>query len=89
MPVVLRRVRRLSDRQDYSAFDDGIKIGRVYRDLTSHRALPWFWSIIALGSARAHVKTDGRAATFAQAKMQFRENWDAFKDYAQKHRPAL
>jgi hypothetical protein len=87
---MLRRVRRLSDdpdRRDYSVFDDGVEIGRVYRNSTSRRALPWFWSIIALGPARAHVETDGRAATLEQAKTQFRENWDAFKDYDQKHWP--
>jgi hypothetical protein len=43
--------------------------------------LRWFRSIIASGPARGYVKTDGRAATFEEAKAQFRGSWEAWKAY--------
>ena len=39
----------------------------------------WFWSIYVMGKARGHVTTDGRAASFEDAKRQFRKSWEKFQ----------
>ena len=65
--------------------EDGREIGRMYEGSEPSRPeIRWFWSIIVLGPARGHVKTDGRAATFAEAKAQFSKSWEAWKAKATK-----
>jgi hypothetical protein len=65
---------------DWTVFEDGTAIGRVHEQRPP--APPdavWVWSIFAEGPGRARVKTDGRAATFEDAKEQFAASWTAFK----------
>jgi hypothetical protein len=68
--------------KDWTVHEDSRKesIGRIYQDPAATRPENrWFWSIYAMGTARSHVKTDARAATFEEAKRQFAEAWEAFK----------
>jgi hypothetical protein len=66
---------------DFSVFEDGTAIGRIYEQRPP--AAPdgaWFWSILGVGRRSwGHVKTDGRAATFEDAKTAFAANWQAFE----------
>ena len=59
--------------KDYSVYEDGTEIGRMYEAHAPARPdLAWLWSITVLGPARNRgMKTDGRAATFEEAKAQF------------------
>jgi hypothetical protein len=74
MPLTLRptRLSRNPDANEWSIHEDGAEIGRLYEDCTASRPeLTWFWSITVMGPARDRVKTDGRAPTFEDAKVQF------------------
>jgi hypothetical protein len=47
---------------DYSVYDDGREIGRIYEvHAPSRPEVAWTWSIIVMGEARGHVTTDGNA----------------------------
>jgi hypothetical protein len=65
-----------SNHQDYAVIDGGREVGRIYGDRTPAAAdAAWFWSIIVIGARHAGIKTDGRAATFYDAKAQFEDNY--------------
>jgi hypothetical protein len=68
------------DRNDWSIYEDGVEIGRLYEDRqTTQPENRWFWSITVMGPARFRVRTDSWAATIEQAKTDFQVAWDAFK----------
>jgi hypothetical protein len=74
------RLSRDPDRHEWTVYEDGQEIGRLYEDRTaSHPEIAWFWSIIVMGPARHRVRTDGRAPTLEEAKAQFAAAWTAFK----------
>jgi hypothetical protein len=67
--------------KDYTVFEDGAPIGRIYeqRPPAPPDAL-WLWSIFhSVPGRRRPLKMDGRAATFEDAKAQFAASWEAFK----------
>jgi hypothetical protein len=60
---------------DVCVYDDGESIGRIYEvHMPLRRELAWFWALHLMGPARGHVRTDGNASTFADAKAQFAES---------------
>ena len=69
--LTLRPAWPRPNTNDWSVFDDGEMVGRIYEDRAAH--LPegrWFWALNeAAGDAhRAGVRTSGRAATLGGAK---------------------
>jgi hypothetical protein len=77
MVITLRPtyLSRDPNAQDWSIYEDGTEIGRLYQDKTASRAENlWFWSITA---------TEGRAPALEQAKADFRVAWTAFKGIAE------
>jgi hypothetical protein len=82
MPLTLRPtgLSRDPNANDWSIYEDGAQIGRLYEDRQASRPeTRWFWSITVMGPARFRVRTDGRAATLEQAKADFQDALDAFK----------
>jgi hypothetical protein len=82
MPLTLRPTGLSGnpDRNDWSIYEDGVEIGRLYEDLQASRPeIRCFWSITVMGPARFRVRTGNRAATLEQAKADFQAAWDAFK----------
>jgi hypothetical protein len=68
------------DRQDWSIYEDGAEIGRLYEDLyIADAQLRWFWSIALMGPARHLCQTSGRAPTLEIAKADFRRALARFK----------
>jgi hypothetical protein len=66
--------------EDYSVYEDGTEIGRMYEAHAPARPdLAWLWSITVMGPARHKVRTDGRAPTLEEAKADFQAAWNAFK----------
>jgi hypothetical protein len=66
--------------KDYSVYEDGTEIGRMYEAHAPARPdLAWYWSITVLGPGRGRVRTEGNAATLEEAKVQFAAAWTAFK----------
>jgi hypothetical protein len=66
MPLTLRptRLSRYPDRNDWSIYEDGQEIGRLYEDPTATRPeIAWFWSIIVMGKVHQRVsrRTDADA----------------------------
>ena len=39
---------------DYTVYDDGRAIGRIYEDRATRTALLWFWSITMIGTRHRH-----------------------------------
>ena len=83
MGLSLRRSGLVSpadaDRPDFLVIEDGKVIGRIYERRYAPADARWFWSITVIGAYRAGVATDGRTATFEQAKAQFKTSWLAWK----------
>ena len=80
------------DWADYSVYENGDRIGRLYEDraAATQPELRWFWSITVVVDARAGVRSDGRTASFEDAKAQFHENWGKWKAWAKiAGQPAL
>jgi hypothetical protein len=68
------------EANDWSVREDGVAIGRLYKDLQATRSENrWFWSITVTGPARFRVRTDSRAPTLEQAKADFLAALAAFK----------
>jgi hypothetical protein len=79
-----------SNHQDYAVIDGGREVGRIYGDRTPAAAdAAWFWSIIVIGARHAGIKTDGRAATFYDAKAQFQDNYRKWLAWAKLEEPKL
>jgi hypothetical protein len=69
--LTLRPAWPRPNTNDWSVFDDGETVGRIYEDRAAH--LPegrWFWALngAACDAHQAGVRTSGRAATLAGAK---------------------
>jgi len=86
MPLTLRPTRLetspvYAHLKDYTVFEDGTAIGHIYeqRQGAPPDAL-WLWSIFGVGRPGwGRVKSDGRAASFEEAKAAFAASWEAFK----------
>jgi hypothetical protein len=72
MPLTLRPTGLASpvyaDWLDYTLFEGGCAIGRMYEDRYSPPELRWFWSITGIVDSRLGIATNGRTATLDQAK---------------------
>jgi hypothetical protein len=70
--------------KNYTVFQDSHPIGRLYEDLPAggRQKVRWSWSINTLVDARAGVRTEGRTASFEEAKTHFQENWERWKAWA-------
>ena len=80
--LTLRPAWPRPNTNDWSVFDNGETVGRIYEDRAAH--LPegrWFWALNeAAGDAhQAGVRTSGRAATLDHAKAAFRASLDGYK----------
>jgi hypothetical protein len=80
--LTLRPAWPRPNANDWSVFDDGETVGRIYDDRAAH--LPegrWFWALNeAAGDAhQAGVRTSGRAATLEAAKAAFRASFDGYR----------
>jgi len=85
MPFTLRPTRLetspvYAHLKDYTAFEDGVEIVRMYeqRPGAPPDAL-WLWSITVIAPGPRRGKKDGRAVNFEDAKQQFAASWRAFK----------
>jgi hypothetical protein len=68
---------------DYEVLEDGRSIGRIYEIRAPTRPdLLWFWSITLIGARRAGIRTNGRTKTFEDAKAEFKQNYDNWKQWA-------
>ena len=81
MPLILRPTIGLSspvykDRFDYTVFEEGRPIGRMYEDRHAPAELRWFWSITVYVDPKLGIRTDGRTTTLDHAKEQFRRSWE-------------
>ena len=67
MPLILRPTGLSSpvykDRFDYTVFEDGRPIGRMYEDRHAPPELRWFWSITVYVDPKLGIRTDGRTTT--------------------------
>ena len=67
---------------DWCVYDDGVSIGRIYERHAPFRPeLAWFCALHLMGAARGRGRTDGNAATFADAKAQFIAAREAFLNW--------
>jgi hypothetical protein len=66
-----------ADRQDWTIYDAGKPVGRVYKDASASTAadLRWFWSITVYVDPIAGIVTSGKVATLGEAKAQFEAAW--------------
>ena len=66
-----------ADRQDWTIFDDGKPVGRIYENAGAGTPadLRWFWSIIVYVHPRAGIPTSGKVPTLDEAKAQFQAAW--------------
>jgi hypothetical protein len=60
---------------DYTVYDHGRAIGRIYEDRATRPALRWFWSISMIGARHTGIRADGCTPTLEQAKAELRANW--------------
>ena len=72
---------------DYTVYDHGRAIGRIYEDRATRPALRWFWSITMIGARHTGIRTDGCTATLEQAKAELRANWRRWLVWARLEGP--
>ena len=88
MPLTMRPTGGHSpvyaDRQDWTIFDAGKPVGRIYEDATAGTPaeLRWFWSVIVYVDPRAGVRTSGKVAALDEAKAEFEAAWRRWLDGA-------
>ena len=66
-----------ADRQDWTIYDDGKPVGRIYEDASVGTPvdLRWFWSITVYVDPKTGIPTSGKVATLDEAKAQFQAAW--------------
>jgi hypothetical protein len=80
MPLTMRATGLSSgidkDRKDWSIFDEGEPVGRIYEDASASTpaALRWFWSVTVYVNPKAGIVTSGKVPTLAVAKAKFETN---------------
>jgi hypothetical protein len=83
MPFTLRPTDLQSpayaDRQDWTVFEHGCAIGRIYEDSSKSTPaeLRWFWLITRYVPPRLNVRTDDKVGSLTEAKEHFRRAWEA------------
>jgi hypothetical protein len=75
------------DRQDWTIFEDGRPIGRLYESNSTGMPadLRWFWSITVYVHPNAGIVTSGKVASLEQAKADFRQSWERARTHMQAH----
>jgi hypothetical protein len=64
-----------ADQLDYTVFEDGREIGRMYEDRYRPPKLRWFWSITVYVHPKLGLAINGRASSLEEAKAQFLSSW--------------
>jgi hypothetical protein len=84
MALALRRTGS-GDYPDWDVVEDGAVVGRIQEVLSPPtQGVRWLWAHNLVGPAQGQASTDGRAATFEDAKAQFAEALAAFREWAGK-----
>jgi len=75
-PTKLEGSPAIPHRKDWTVYEDGQPIGRIYEVGSAVTApeLRWFWSILAVVRVTG-VTRYGHAATLEEATAKFRDNW--------------
>ena len=60
---------------DFEVSSGDFPVGRLYEESEAPRQLRWYWTINGVRAGRSIMRTDGRAATLDEAKVQLTENW--------------
>jgi hypothetical protein len=74
MPLTMRPTGRHSpvyaDRLDWTIFDDGEPVGRIYEHAGAGTPadLRWFWSIIVYVDPKAGIVTSGKVPTLDESQ---------------------
>jgi hypothetical protein len=91
MALTLRPTRGHSpvygDRQDWTIFDDGKPVGRIYEDtsVSTSADLRWFWSITVYVHPDAGIAASGKVPTLGEAKTAWLRSWTGWRN-AQRRR---
>ena len=81
MPLTMRPTGLSSgvhkDRQDWTVFDDGEPVGRIYEDASAStpEELRWLWSIVIYAPPTAGIVISGKAPTLEVAKAALEASW--------------
>ena len=73
------------DRQDWTIFDAGEPVGRIYEDASAstYPELRWFWSVTVYVNPSTGIVTSGKVPTLAVAKAKFETAWQRWLAWAQ------
>jgi hypothetical protein len=74
---------------DYTVYDHGRAIGRIYQDRVTRPALRWFWSITMIDARHTGIRTDGCTPTLKQAKAELQESWRKWLVWARLEEPTV
>jgi hypothetical protein len=68
--------------QDWTVFEGGQSVGRIYEQPAPARPdFAWVWSILVVDDPRSSVLTNGKAPTFEEAKADLATNWEAWMEW--------
>lgn len=74
MPLTLRATQTDGDRLDFTVYEAGKQVGRIYENVGTLEG-SWCWSITIDVVAGVDVPTSGQVQTFNEAKERFRDCW--------------
>ena len=77
-------------RQDWTIFDDGKPVGRIYEDTSASTSadLRWCWSIRTyVQPDHPGIRTGGRVPTLGQAKAEWLRSWGAWGKAQRRQSP--
>jgi len=63
-----------ANQLDYTVYDDGKSVGRMYEDKMARPELRWFWSITVFVPLSLGIKTNSRTSTIESAKAEL--SWE-------------
>jgi hypothetical protein len=64
-----------ADRQDWTIFDDGKPVGRIYENAGASRPADLGWVGDRVRRSMAGITTSGNVPTLERAKAEFQRNW--------------
>jgi hypothetical protein len=75
-------------RSDWTIFDDGKPVGRIYEDTSASTSadLRWCWSIRTYPDYPG-IRTSGRVPTLGQAKAEWLHSWTAWRKAQRRKTP--
>jgi hypothetical protein len=69
------------DRREFTVYEAGKPVGRIYEEVGTPDDQRWFWSITEYVDPRSNIVTNGKMPTLKEAKARFKKSWEGWRRF--------